>query len=57
VTKENGCFLKLLASITLMVEAVSSSKTSISNYQTTGATFQKTAIFILVAVKILYFAQ
>jgi hypothetical protein len=37
--------------IALMMEAASTSETPVNIYQTTGATAQKTAIFILAAVR------
>jgi hypothetical protein len=39
------------AMITLMMEAVSTSETSVSIYRVHGATSQKTDIFIIVAVR------
>jgi hypothetical protein len=41
-----------VAPCSLMMEAASTFKTSVNFYQTTGATSQKTVIFILAAVRI-----
>jgi hypothetical protein len=38
--------------IALLMEATSTSETSVNFYQSTGSTSQKTAIFILAAVRI-----
>jgi hypothetical protein len=40
---EDGCLLGCCATIALMMEAASTSETSVNIYQTIGATTQKTA--------------
>jgi hypothetical protein len=40
----------IIRAIALMMEAARTSETSVNFYQTTGATIQKAAIFILAAV-------